>query len=166
MTQYTAPDHHPLKVVFLDIDGVLVTCESVKRRHPDFRWNRFHPPCVEALNDITNQTGAVIVISSTWRVGGPKWWARLVLYLHLEGVTAPVVGQTPIISGRQRGDEIAQWIAEQGPISKFVVFDDDSDMDAVCKHHLKTGMKDGLTQRHIPHALKLLGWRPDNEEEV
>jgi hypothetical protein len=161
MTPYKAPELPALKVVFLDVDGVLVTLRTLVMHDPEFRHNKFDPKCVRALNRITDAAGAVIVLSSTWRIGPSWYWARLLTYFHKEGVKAPIVGRTPELHDKQRGDEIRAWIDENAPIRGFVVLDDDSDMDAVQKHHLKTSMQEGLTERHINHALDRLAREDD-----
>jgi len=47
-----------MKVIFLDIDGVLTTANK--------KWT-FDENCVKHLVDIINETDAYIVISSSWR---------------------------------------------------------------------------------------------------
>ena len=66
-----------MKVIFLDIDGVLNTPASIKLA-PIFvegapTWygrhlHAFDKNCISALNKITDATKAKIVISSTWRL--------------------------------------------------------------------------------------------------
>ena len=55
-----------MKIIFLDIDGVLnVYCES-----RDEYGCCFHSHLVENLRILIEQTGAKIVIISTWRFSG------------------------------------------------------------------------------------------------
>ena len=52
-----------MKVIFLDIDGVITT----------FTWERYHhfnPVCVRMLKNILQASGYKLVISSTWRGEG------------------------------------------------------------------------------------------------
>ena len=64
-----------MKVIFLDIDGVLNTHESATTLRESFvergadlmGFNRFDKNCVARVNRITDETGAKIVISSSWR---------------------------------------------------------------------------------------------------
>lgn len=57
------------KVIFLDIDGVLINRESfmapLKMRGVRVAA---HPACMAQLNRIIADTGAGIVVSSTWRL--------------------------------------------------------------------------------------------------
>lgn len=55
-----------MKIIFLDIDGVL----NVYPQGHDEYGAIFHPHLVENLKLILDQTGAKIVVSSTWRRSG------------------------------------------------------------------------------------------------
>jgi predicted mannosyl-3-phosphoglycerate phosphatase (HAD superfamily) len=64
-----------VKVIFLDIDGVLCNHESISagyktRTAPEQDPYGPHVDCVAALNRIIKETGAKIVVSSTWRHAG------------------------------------------------------------------------------------------------
>lgn len=57
------------KVIFLDIDGPLATSEcyrltELRHNRQIYKWN---PACVKILNEVIEETGAVIVLSSDWR---------------------------------------------------------------------------------------------------
>jgi hypothetical protein len=54
-----------IKVIFLDIDGVLVSHNSLKQHRP--LLSKADPACVDVLNALIKWTGAQIVISSSWR---------------------------------------------------------------------------------------------------
>ena len=58
-----------MKVIFLDIDGVMNCRRSVKADIANDRrpYSSFDPDCVNALNQIIKETDAVIVVSSVWR---------------------------------------------------------------------------------------------------
>lgn len=67
------------KIIFLDIDGVLATNIEFNRVRRKF-WDKydkaetlhipypFNPRCVEIFNEILEETGASIVLSSDWRL--------------------------------------------------------------------------------------------------
>lgn len=150
--EYDAPiDADPPRVVFLDIDGVLVTVRYAillrdsgdslysgvdawradRLRNPT-PYARFDPQCVGRLNHILHETGAKIVISSSWRGRG---LAALREIFRQEGVTGELIGCTPDLdqSGllhpyRARGHEIAAWLNPHPAVRCFAVLDDDSDM--------------------------------------
>ncbi|MDU0204361.1 MULTISPECIES: HAD domain-containing protein [Paenibacillus] len=57
-----------LKVIFLNIDGVLVTTNSLTPSGKYF-GHTFDKTCVQNLIEILNATGAKNIISSSWREG-------------------------------------------------------------------------------------------------
>jgi hydroxymethylpyrimidine pyrophosphatase-like HAD family hydrolase len=57
-----------LKLIFLDIDGVLVTTNSLIPSDKYF-GHTFDKNCVQNLIEILDATGAKVVISSSWREG-------------------------------------------------------------------------------------------------
>lgn len=59
-------DSNKIKVIFLDIDGVLNVYGT---EHDEF-GQIFHDHFVENLRTIINETSAKIVISSTWEICG------------------------------------------------------------------------------------------------
>jgi hypothetical protein len=69
-----------VKVIFLDVDGVLNGHES--------QW-RVIPECVRLLNEIVERTGAKLVLSSSWRLLS-DWEPAVREY----GVTGEFVGVT------------------------------------------------------------------------
>lgn len=143
-----------MKIIFLDIDGVL-------NNHKSYGTGKADMWCVAALNDITDRTGAAIVVSSTWRMGGllscrdklAEW-----------GVTAPVIDRTPIREtlhgdltlADPRGFEIAEWWCQHAEIESFVILDDDSDMAHLKDRLVQTDRTVGLTMRDAKRAIALL----------
>src|SRR5581483_4761430 len=124
-----------MKVIFLDFDGVIVPAHSWRERKG--KSERGWKPCVDALNHITDTTGAVIVVSSTWRLGEEVIALRELL--RGWGVTGSVVGKTPRLTVSEtdfreldRGHEIQWWLDQRGnrrgDVESFVILDDDSDM--------------------------------------
>lgn len=80
-----------MKVIFLDIDGVI----CVPTREHDQYGQLFHQPFVDNLKWIIDETGAKIVISSTWRMSGlsvmKEMWEK-------RGLPGEVIDVTPIIN--------------------------------------------------------------------
>ena len=65
-----------MKIIFLDIDGVMNSEKSLNDFFEQDGEERFehwipHPMHVKWLNKITDETGAKIVISSPWRTNRP-----------------------------------------------------------------------------------------------
>ncbi|HJV45647.1 MAG TPA: HAD domain-containing protein, partial [Bacillota bacterium] len=118
-----------MKVIFLDIDGVMVT-GSYQRPSTHYNGYQFNPSCVDNLKQIMNQTGASIVVSSTWRKAGFRFLKQM---LTANGIDKGLVGQTPVLANRDRGDEIQQYIEESQldpsfTVEQFVILDDHNDM--------------------------------------
>lgn len=133
-------------VVFLDIDGVLVTARS---------WStpaRVDRSAVVALNLLTERTGAAIVLSSTWR-----FLPSVKTILRKAGVVGPIIGKTPR-DGYSRGAEIATWLHRHGGLMRrYVILDDDTDMDPLGVAHLvRTTFDLGLTLIHVAQAEHVL----------
>lgn len=61
-----------MKVIFLDIDGVLNNNDYYERRSKGLINNKhdIDELLISRVNDIVEATNAVIVVSSTWRLGG------------------------------------------------------------------------------------------------
>lgn len=119
-----------MKVIFLDIDGVL----NVIPQGHDAYGGIFHPEFVDNLERIINETGAKIVISSSWRHSGLQKILNMWKFRNLPG---EVIGVTPDLYRRVdfegerkmvRGDEIQAILDQQPEITNYVILDDDDDM--------------------------------------
>jgi hypothetical protein len=112
-----------MKIIFLDIDGVLNNRESLKN------GVQIVPDLVLLLEDICDKTGAKIVISSSWRILHSQ--EEIEFVLNCAGLSrGSVIGYTPRLSGDKRGEEIKAWMdeVEEITVDNFVILDDDSDM--------------------------------------
>lgn len=158
-----------MKVIFLDFDGVLCNVESISagykaREVPEQDPYGAHADCVKALNRIIAETGAVIVVSSTWRkCRNPNSTMRETLSRW--GVKGDVVGCTPVLErgafSVQRGTEIQQWIETvRTPVTSFVILDDDSDMGRLRHRLVQTRMPEGLTEADAERAIAILNAPP------
>ena len=150
-----------INIVFLDVDGVLNSIAFLKANpdlHPD---DHIDPLNVKRLNDLTDATGAKIVVSSTWRL--PFLWindlAGLKALLARHGVTGDIIGMTPSLNPHQpRGKEIQQWMDDSGlDIGNIVILDDDSDMAHLWNLLVKTDLFNGGLQDHdVALAIQIL----------
>lgn len=142
------------RVLFLDFDGVLVNKRSLTERRP--RLQRADPDCVAALNHITNTTGAVIVVSSSWRLDFDL--DELTELFTAWGVTGRLDGTTPILGrGTVRGDEIANWLAaRQVSPADIVILDDEADLSWLSTRLIRTESDAGLTKTDAERAIEML----------
>jgi len=147
----------PCKIVFLDFDGVLNCDVSVCQLGTRYK---FWPASIKALNELLEQSGARIVISSTWR----EHWTLSENAASLEraGVLpGHVVGKTSV-SGGERGIEIDSWLnSVPYPVQSFVILDDKDDMAMHRQRLVLVDSKTGLSAKEARRAIELLAvpWR-------
>ena len=85
----------------------------------------FHPQFEDNLQYLIEQTGADIVISSTWRYSGLKVMQNM---WRDRGLPGNVIDITPInFNSRHRGKEIDAWLKEN-QVDNYVIIDDDNNM--------------------------------------
>lgn len=152
------------KLIFLDLDGC-INNRTTMDRFPSFDEDSIYvvePSCMKALNRIMEETGAMVVVSSTWRF---QWPARSLMQMALSarGFHGLVEGCTPRLPGEvTRGREIQAWLNDhngprQWPNPKFVVIDDDSDISPFEDRFVHTNFEFGLTEEDADKAIALLG---------
>ena len=138
-----------MKVLFLDIDGVLNSDAYAKRYHQEHLGDKgYHiwvdPDAVELIRDFCETYDIKIILSSSWRSYDVRTTLlSLMEYRHLKPILKFIVGVTPGSMSRYRGREIQTLLdnfhscAEKGLISnrykddkieKYAIVDDDSDM--------------------------------------
>jgi hypothetical protein len=121
-----------IKVIFLDIDGVL---NVIPIGHDEF-GGIFHTKFVDNLKRIIDETGAKIVISSTWRFGGLQRMKDMWKFRELPGEVIDITidcyelikeGRFEYYDEVERGHEIQEWIDTHPNIENYVILDDDND---------------------------------------
>lgn len=117
--------YNKIKVIFLDIDGVLNNREFYTKRSQDERVNKlshpldeFDPDCVERMNQIVEATNAKVVISSDWRftIGIENIFKEV-------GLNFEIYGKTPYRYGL-RYEEIHEWLDKHTEVEDYVIIDD------------------------------------------
>ena len=119
-----------MKIIFLDIDGVL----NVMLHDRDKYGSLFHPQFVYNLKRIIDKTEAKIVISSSWRMSGLETMQNMWKDRDLPG---EVIDITPdgwnlykrglVHRDYDRGHEIEHWL-NTNDVEAYVIIDDDMDM--------------------------------------
>ena len=157
------------KIIFLDIDGVLNSEKSMSKIGKEYFEDIPHKMHIKHLYKIIKATGAIVVISSTWRLGCSNYFMFGYLFYAL-GFKIEVIGITPRIPGEQRGQEIQKWIKQRNieanrnnsfsdyinEVGNFIILDDDSDMKGIMDHLILTDGRYGLQKKHIKQAIKML----------
>lgn len=120
-----------MKIIFLDIDGVLNSEMYKASRTEDSSDNYIDLSRVKLLADLVNATDAKIVLSSTWRVDwnkNPNLCGNNGKYINrcLAQFDLSIMDKTPFISffsARQK--EIQSWISHHyNEVESFVILDD------------------------------------------
>lgn len=123
----------PLKVIFLDVDGVLNTPKLVKR----FGFDFIDDILVSLVAWIVRQTQAEIVLSSTWRIQDKD---RTLVKEALARHDLKLLDCTPELPQRKpedgnwegwsgwvrRNEEIRAWL-DANTVEKFAILDDMED---------------------------------------
>lgn len=155
-----------MKIIFLDIDGVLVTWDSLhewglSRPTKSRSGGMLDPGPVKILNEIIEKTGASIVISSSWRIG--RTLDKLKEDLAEGGVNcSTMIDFTPRRNDAKRGLEIQEWLNHHYFITKtqpekMVILDDEiSDMGPFKHLVVQSNMETGLTEVHLARVLEML----------
>lgn len=122
-----------LKVLFLDIDGVLNTPKTLGR----FGFNFVDNILVALVARIVNETGCKIVLSSSWRVDEKD---RTIATRELAQQGLTIHSCTPVLPPRKpendnwdewegwvkRHEEIRAWL-DRNEVDRFAILDDDAD---------------------------------------
>lgn len=140
-----------MKVIFLDVDGVL---NSARDGYSLQLENDYH---FEMLKKIVDATDAKIVLSSSWRIGfhAPSLPEKNLIE-RLEKYGMEIMDFTPCMTGT-RGDEIREWLSNNGPVESFVILDDGCDMAEFKETNLvRTNTSVGLQEKDVDKAIKIL----------
>ena len=158
-----------MKVLFLDIDGVLNSDRSflayklnaVLNVEPNEQvYNVIDPIAVNLLNLVLRHD-VKVVVSSTHRKFHPELPA-LRNYLVELGVRGDVIGAT--VDGWQlkwedgrRGAEIQEWLDRHPHVTHFAILDDDSDMlDHHAPNFVHIDGRVGLSTHNVQRLQKIL----------
>lgn len=151
-----------MKVIFLDIDGVLNSNRSAKAlggmpwpgKAKDRDWHLFDPVAVGLLQKACEETGAVCVLSSSWHASDPQDLSDLENRLEVQ-----IVGVTPDSRGSEvRGEQIHMWLCGHPEVEAWAIIDDDADMLEYQKEFfVKTSFREGLLFEHYMRLVSILG---------
>lgn len=152
-----------MRVLFLDVDGVLNGIEWFSRRGTRggiWPRNEVDPHCVDLLNELVVRVDTQIVLSSTWRIAGSL--ERSKKRMREIGVhTGRMIGITPRLPYPGRGAEIETWLltyeAAQHERPAFVILDDDDDMGPHLNRLVQTDHRVGLTEEDCDRVAALFG---------
>lgn len=141
-----------MKVIFLDVDGVLNSAQdgySIRLRTDSH---------LKLLQRIIKETGAKIVLSSSWRIGFTPASRNLLARFKEYGLE--LMDCTPELPGSCRGDEIRQWLTDNVynyDIENFVILDDEANMaEFTDKNLVQTDTNIGLQKQNAIECIRTL----------
>lgn len=145
-----------MKVVFLDIDGVLNSQRSSIAfggyPHDVVGYERamFDEVALSLIRGIIKTAGASVVLSSSWRT--THAYADVGRALEL-----PIIDATPRLLG-PRGKEIKAWLDNHAECTSYAIVDDDSDMlPEQSPYFVHTNNFDGFMWSHAEKLCSLMG---------
>jgi hypothetical protein len=137
-----------MNVVFLDFDGVIL---------PFGKPSLADKAIVEAVKNfnalLKSEPELKIVISSAWRKHGINYCKRFLEGLGID--SEKVVGITNDEYG-SRGFQIQCYLNRNKDVVKFVILDDQSDMDHLMMKLVHTNPLMGLTEKDVEQAVAIL----------
>jgi hypothetical protein len=106
-----------IKVIFLDIDGVLNCDRTPNPRNFPYVVDR---RLLARLKKLLKRTRAKVVLSSSWRLDpvgllAAKYWG------------VPFIETLPDLSKKTRRDEVLSWLAVHPKVTRYAIIDDEDD---------------------------------------
>ena len=174
-----------MKVLFLDIDGVLnsenwfgyrlyciknnmfnevINFVNTNDERIKYKLSMIDDRAIANLNRIIEETGCKVVLSSSWRSSRKSVNDLTQYILKIKGFKYELYSVTPRIQreefGTQRGEEIQMWMdkeSEKHKIESFVILDDDSDMlPEQMNNFIHIDGQVGLIDKDVVTAIKIL----------
>lgn len=163
-----------MKVIFLDVDGVL-NCVSSQSKCGAFVG--IDDKRVKRLKQIVDATGAVIVLSSSWKHDWEPvdkdmqnlYGNYLDRKLKRQRLTA--IDKTHEADSMCRGEGIIKWVGTHN-VDTFIILDDewfDFKEVGIASRVIKTEFYDengGITDADVALAIKLLNGENANEQTI
>jgi hypothetical protein len=161
-----------MRIIFLDCDGVLNSHKFFSTSSHDdsidgldFGETQLDPQALAILDQIVEETGARIVISSSWR---HIWdWQEIAEKFKNRGLQNwdVVIGETMTSSQDNRGAEVKEWLdtgrerteVGQEAVTSWVIIDDTDEFDSTQhQNFVRTNPKVGLTVADAQKAIQIL----------
>lgn len=163
-----------MKVLFLDIDGVMIVKQSTVRRTNGGKG--ISDTKLKMLKQIVDRTGAEIVLVSSWKKGWDKDETKITdidaLYLldRFRKYKLTILDKTTEDFWFQRGLGIHNWLCMHKDVTSWAVLDDemfDYGQYGIMERLVQTESSDfnggGLQQRHVEKVLAILNLYCDDK---
>lgn len=167
-----------MKVIFLDIDGVLNPTYYMNALHwmhehsggkikmMDQYGQLFFDQNVQALNRVVELSGVKIVLSSTWRMAGLKQMKQMWIDRGLPGDLIDVTPTETTVVKRgmaefydlvSRGMEVECWLQDHPDVEGYVIIDDCRDfLEHQKERFVQTDPMIGFTEEDADRTIKIL----------
>lgn len=139
-----------MKVLFLDIDGVLNNETTVERLTEGIfkGFIGLDKRLVDLLLQWLKGKDIIVVLSSTWRLD-----ARQLYEIDLAGI--PIYAVTRNLG--QRGKEVADWLAAHPKVTHYAILDDIKQFrPEQMPHFVRTNYVDGLRPKDLENVAVIL----------
>ena len=141
-----------MKVIFLDIDGVLNCSKTPNPKQLPYIVDR---GLLRRFVAVTRRTQAKVVLSSTWRYDPAGLWAA-----KHHGIR--FIGCTPDLPGKSRCDEIKRWLKAHPRVKRFAILDDEDDgLDSLPL--FQPSAKTGLTKEIATGLINYLNGKTEHD---
>lgn len=153
-----------MKIIFLDIDGVLNSFEYRKRMGRKYYTEIIDRSKMPLLKRIVDATDAKIVLSTSWRKfwnEGEKQLDSIGEYINTVFMEfgLSVYSKIPVIENVGRGEEILAWLDGKRYIDGYVILDDKNCTwpGPLRAHFIQTDINsDGLEEVQEDSVIKVL----------
>ena len=164
-----------MRIIYLDIDGVIATTPTYNAAYrAGFKLSEktlsgvislLDPQKIEQFNAIIEQTGAQIILSSTWRFLPLLGDLTPIELLKKAGLKGEFIGTTSMDEELiSRGHEIADDVKRRGLKSdEYIILDDDQTAGERLKaighssnRWIQTSADRGMNKKHAQKAIEML----------
>ncbi len=148
-----------MKVIFLDFDGVLNTDDwdpvcNADTFSAEWLAQHLNPRLVSRVATVADATGAVVVLSTSWRTAFPL--CDLEQIVSWAGWNAPIIGATPQMNRQPRDYEIHVWLKRSGVTSYVILDDDEMTDDELRRRQVLCDSTRGLEEWQVDEAVEIL----------
>lgn len=148
------------KVIYLDIDGVLNSDDFAafclkEEGYDPFDLDELDPRAIKNLKYIVENTGASIVLSSSWRWDKDAF-TKVKQQLKVFDLEVKDTTIMELWTTMSRTAEIKRHLAEHPEIENYVILDDANIEEPLTSHWARCLFKNGLTRKVAEEAIKIL----------
>lgn len=155
-------------IIFLDFDGVLCNPRACLAVGDTGCYSYLDPIACQLIKRLCTEHNCRLVISSSWRLLYDLYAIQGILNAACAGLGSLMYTtekwRTVSSDDGYRGREIKEWVDKYSTeFNRFVIIDDDSDMEPLMESFVKTDAYDGIGFMDYMKAKKIL---TGNVEEV